>query len=930
MPPRRKFVLGAAAAAAALLAILLLLPFMFRERITAVLTRQLRQSVDAQLAWDGIGLSLIRDFPNVTLTVERPSVVGVGAFRGDSLLAMRQLKLVLDAGSVVRHLRTGRSVVLREVVLRDPIARLRVLEDGTANWDIFRERAAAAGDAGRPMRVELRDFRIEAGSVLLEDRQSNLSASAIGIEQSVRGDFASDRFALTARTRVDSASLRFAGIPYLARVSLALDAEVDADMPTGRFALRDAELRMNGLAVKLAGAITRGTPTLGLDVTFAAPATAFAGILSLVPAIYGPDFAQLQTAGTMSLAGHVRGAYGPGAFPSLALRARVRDGAFKYPGLPLPANGITLDLAVDNPGGSADATVITVDRVRAVIGGRAMDARFVMRTPVSDPEIDARVVGSLDLADLARTAQIDGVRQLSGLLTANAALRARLSDVDARRYERIVGAGTVSLARMTLQPDPGGATRRAIAIDTAAIRLTPQAAELTALRARAGRSDLRATGAIDNILGYFLRDEDLRGRAAIASTRIDLDEWRSGDPTTQVIPVPEGLDFALRASVANVAYGTLAMTNVQGDVRLRSRRLNLDSLQMDMMRGRVTATGYYETASPARPTFDIALGFDSVDIPTAFAAVATVQTLAPLARWARGAVSGTARLAGPIGNDMAPILAALSGTGTIATQDLSLRGAPIFEKVADATSIERLRNPSLGEVRASFVIEDGRVRVQPFGATANGIAMTVSGSTGIDQSLAYDLGMAVPRALLGSAVTRVAAQAQRAGVTLPPGDVIQVGATVTGTVANPTVRPDFSSAGASVRAAAEEAVREQVEARVAEVRERVDSTADAARRRAQVEAERLVAEAEQRAAAIRAEARTVAERLRSEAATRADSLEARATNPAARIAARVTTERIRREAVQQADRIVREADARAEALVAEARRRADAVGAAPE
>ena len=929
MPSRRKIAIGSAATAALLLAVLLLLPYLFRDRIAAALMRELRQSVDARLAWSGVGVSLVRDFPRVTLTIDRPSIVGTGAFQGDTLLALRRLRLVLDAGSVVGHLRHGAPIVVRRVALTEPVARLLVREDGAANWDIVRPRGASPSDSARPVRVALRDLRIERGRVSLDDRQANLAASIAGLEQSLSGDFASDRFSLTVQARADSTSVEFAGIPYLRRAALALDATVDADTRTGRYAFRDVALRLNRLGVTFAGAVTRTVPAVAIDVTFAAPATAFSEILSLVPAIYARDFATLQTSGTMALSGQVRGSYGPGAFPAFAVRARVRDGAFRYPSLPLPATGITMQLAIDNPGGSADATVITLERLRAVIGGRPMDARLVMRTPVSDPDVEARVVGTLNLADLARTVHLEGVRQVSGLVTADAAMRARLSDVDARRYDRIAGQGTIGIARMTVQPDSSGGIRHAVAVDTAAIRLTPRAAELAVLRARAGRSDVHATGAIDNLLGYFLRDEPLRGRAAVASNRVDLNEWRSTDPATEVIPVPDGFDVAMRATAAHVAYGDLAMTNLRGDLRLRSRRVTLDSLRMEMLGGAVTATGHYETVSLARPTFDMSLGLAAIDIPAAFAALTTVQRLAPIARWAHGSVSGTAHLAGPVANDMTPVFAALSGSGTIATQGLSLRGAPIFEKVAEATGVDRIRNPSLGEVRAAFVIADGRVSVQPFGMTANGIAMTVSGSTGIDQTIAYDLGMGVPRALLGTAVSRVAAQARRAGVALPAGDVIQIGAKVRGTVTDPTVRPDFSAAGASVRAAAEVVVREQVAARTAEVRERVDSVADDARLRAQAEAARLVAEAERRAADIRTEARDAAERLRREAATRVDSLEARATSPAARIAARVTTERIKREADQQAERLVREADARADALVVEARRRAEAVAANP-
>lgn len=916
----RKLAIGLGAAVAILLLVLLLVPFLFRDRIEARLKASLSESVNARVAWDGVGLGLIRDFPNVTLRVDGLTVAGNPPFAADTLVRMRRARLVLDLRSVVRHLRGGNAIVVREVVLQRPVATLRVLDDGTANWDIVRQRPGA-NDSGGAMRIALRELRIDDGIVTLEDRPARLAASVYGLTESLRGDFSADRFDLVTRTRADSVDVSFGGFSYLRRVALDLDARVDADMRSQRFAIADAALKLNALTVAFAGSVTTGSPNLELDLTFSSPGTRFANILSLVPAIYTRDFERIRSSGTMAVAGRVRGPYGPSAFPALAVRANVKDGAFQYEGLPLAARGIALDVAVDNPGGHADRTVIDLKRFRAVIGGRATDARMRIRTPISDPDVDLRLRGAVDLADLQRTVKLDSVSEMRGLVAADIAMRARLSDVDAQRYERVGGSGSFTASKVAVR---AAALPHAVAIDTAAFRLTPEAAVMTAFAARAGTSDARATGSIDNLPGFLLRDEDLRGRAALTSRRIDLDEWISQEET-EVLPVPPNIDFAVQATVAEVTYGKVTAANVRGGVRIRDQRATLDELAMETLRGTVVASGFYETTVATRPTYDMDLTLGNIDIPSAFAALTTVQTLAPIMRWAQGSVSGRTRMRGPMLPQMVPDFAAMSGSGNVETERLVIRGAPALGKLADALSIEQLRNPALGAVRTSYEIRDGRVIVKPFVVRASGIDMTVAGSNGIDQSLAYDLGLLVPRALLGSAATRLASQARAAGVELPPGDVVRLGARITGTVTAPAVKPDFRGAASGARQVAEGVVRQQVEARTAAVRERVDSAAVEARRRAAVEAERLVAEAERKAGAIRDEARDLAESMRREAGERADSLNARATNPAARIAAKAAGDRIRREADQQAERITREADVRAGALVEEARRKAGAV-----
>ncbi|HET7189562.1 MAG TPA: AsmA-like C-terminal region-containing protein, partial [Gemmatimonadaceae bacterium] len=428
------------------------------------------------------------------------------------------------------------------------------------------------------------------------------------------------------------------------------------------------------------------------------------------------------------------------------------------------------------------------------------------------------------------------------------------------------------------------------------------------------------------------RDQDLRGSATVNSEHFDLNEWRSNEKTTEVIPVPPHVDFALKASAAKVTYAAITAANVHGDLRVKDQRVTLNELRMETLRGTVIANGYYETTVPGRPTFDFDLRLAAVDIPSAFTALTTVQKLAPIARWAQGGLSGTIGLKGPLGTDMTPVFTALTGKGAIETDRLVVEGAPLLDKLADAVKLDQLRKPSLGVVKASFDVADGRVHVKPFVVQMGGIDMTVAGSNGIDQSLKYDLSLAVPRTALGaagtSAVAKLASQAGKPGADLGAGEAVQLGAQVTGTVTNPSVKPSFAGMAASVRDAAKSAVQQEVATRTAAVKQQADSAAEQARARARAEAERIVGEAERQAATIRADARTLAAKARTEGHARADSLMARATNPASRMAAQVGTDRLRREADQQADRIVREADARADALVAQARKQADALTAA--
>lgn len=921
---RGKLALGAGVLLLCCFLAVLLVPIVFRGRIAARLKTEIASSVNARVDWRAASVGLLRDFPNASLSLDDLSVVGMQPFQADTLALIHQARLSLDLGSVIGFLRRGDAIVVREVVLSRPRVNLRVLADGRANWDIARP--STSSSSSRAVGVSLRSLQVNDATISLDDQQSKLALALHGVDESLRGDFATEKFVLSTRTSVDSAFVRFAGIPWLSRAAIRLDADVDADLRARRFTFRTDTLRLNELLLAFAGSATLGKPDVTLDLTFSTPGTAFRDILSLVPVVYAHDFDKLRTAGTMSVSGRVRGAYGPRAFPALALRARVENAGFQYPSLPLPARGIFMDLAVDNPGGHVDSTVVSLKRFHAELGGRPVDARLVVRTPVSDPDVELRLVGALDLADLARTVKLPDVSSLAGLVAADVAMRARLSDVNASRYDRVSASGSASASRIALR---SASLPHAIAVDTAALRFTPRAAQLTALVARIGNSDLRATGSLDNLLGFVMHDEELRGTGAVTSSHFDLAEWKSKEATTEVIPVPPRVDFTLDAAAARVTYGALAMNDVRGTLHVKDRRITIDDLRMNTLGGAVTAAGSYDTRDLARPAFDLDLQLANVDIPAGFAALTTVQKLVPIARWTKGSVSGTMSMKGLVAMDMSPVLGTLTGKGELKTDKLVVQNAPVLEKLSGALSLDQLRSPSLGAARVAFNVADGRLHVKPFDVSTGGVTMTVGGSNGIDQSLAYDLALALPRTSLGSAATsavqRLAARAGSGASSLAGGAVVKLAAKIGGTVTSPNVSTSFAGMANSLGEATKSAANAMVNEKIADAKLKADSVADDARRRASEEARRIVADANAQAATIRAQARALADTARQQANVRADSLLARATNAAARIAAQAATDRLRREADQQADRIVREADARADGIVSQANQRASSL-----
>lgn len=907
---------------------LITLPFLFRDQVTERVKTEINRNVAARVDFGSVGITFFRNFPNITFSLNDLSVEGADAFEGDILARVGSFRLVLDLGSVVRAWRHDAPLVVRSVDVVRPVVHARVLEDGRASWDIFpdaAERDAAAAAEPDGFNVGLRRLTITDGHVLYEDERTGARASLEGLSHTLRGDFTRQQFDIGTSTLVDRLTFSHAGIPYLNGVTLDAAVDLAADLDARRFTFRQNRVRLNELALGFDGWAALGDSGVDVDVTFEADRAGFREILSLVPALYLEGFDGIRTAGTVAVRGHARGTYAESRVPAFVLGIDVADGMFQYPDLPLPARDIFADVAIENPGGDLDDTVVDVRRFAIRFGDDPFEARMRLASPVSDPDFDLAVRGRIDLADVARTVRLEGFEELAGVVTTDASARTRLSWLENGEYDRVSAAGHLDVRDVRLA---GGDLPHATAIDELVLELSPSRAELTALRGTIGSSDFRATGSLDNLLGFALRGEPLRGEADVTSGFFLLDEWRS-DEELDVILVPANLDLVLTAAVARIRHEELELHDARGRVRVKDQRMTLEDFALRGLGGGIVASGYYETVDPVAPAFDFHLSLEDIDIPAAAAALNTVRVMAPVAAYATGEFTADVRLDGVLGPDLSPRFELLNGAGTLRTFNVALRDFPALERAAEMAGLRELGQPALRDFASSIEIRGGRLHVDPFDVGFGASRMHVSGSNGFDQSLDYAVVLEVPRAELGTEANRVIgsliAQAGRAGIDLEAVEAVRLNLRLGGTVTSPAVGLDFGSTVGSARDQVGRLVGDEVERRVEQVERQVDAAREEASARARAEADRILLDAEQRAAAIREEAERLAETVRSQGYTQADRLLAEATTPVARMAARPAADRLRKETDERVARMIGEADRRADELVEAARARSDAL-----
>lgn len=843
------------------------IPFLFKDKIAAKVKEEINNNINAKVDFGSFDLSLIKHFPSLSFSLNDLSVVGIKEFEGDTLTAIKSLDVGVNFWSVV----SGSQITINSIILDKPYINIIVLENGKANYDITKGDAAAPAGESTAFQMKLKNYEIKNGNLSYDDRSLVFKMLMKNINHVGSGDFTQDLFVLSTKTEVDASSIYYGGVKYLSEAKTNIVADIDMDMKNFKFTFKQNEIKVNELVLGVDGWLAMPKEDIAMDLKFDAKKNEFKNFISMIPGVYRDGFKELKSSGTMAMNGFVKGTYNEKTMPGFGVNVQVQNGMFQYPDLPMAVKNVTVDLKVNNPDGVPDHTLINLSKLHVEMGSNPFDARLIVKTPVSDADIDAMAKGRIDLVNISKIVPLEKGTTLLGILTADFAAKGRMSAIDQKRYEDFNASGTLKVAGIDYVSNE---LKDGIKINNGELTFNPKNISLNALDLKTGNTDVKANGTLDNLLAYYFKNEMLKGFLNLTSNQIDLNQFMSTSSTTATTDsskitaanIPANLDFVITAAAAKVLYENMVLQNAKGNVAIKDKTISLSGFGFDMLDGSVVMNGSYSSKNIKNPDFGFDFNINKMDIKKSFATFVTVQKFAPIAGKCNGKFSTTFAVTGKMDQYMLPVMNSIGGGGKLQTHGATVDNFEPLNRVADALKMDNLKRASISDANLSFKINNGRVSIEPYEQTIAGFKTRIEGSSGLDQTIDYKLGMQLPTKLLPGAATNVVSglisKANSNGANLSMGDNVNLNIKIGGTVMNPKVETGIKDAAKNAMDDVKAKVADEIEKKKQEALAKADSIKRAAEEKVKSEADRLKREAE-------AKAKAEADRLKKEAEEKA-------------------------------------------------------------
>ena len=719
--------------------LLLVLPFAFQGKIEKIVKQEGNKMLNAQFDFSALDISLLRNFPSASVTLEDFYLKGTGAFENDTLIQAGELTAAVNLFSLFGD--SGYDI--SKIIIEDTKVKAIVLEDGKPNWDVMK--ASAEEDTvqetsaeSSPFRIKLKRLSVKDLSVSYDDRQAGMYAAIENLKATCSGDFGSERTLVDLELKTPALTYRTGGVPFLNRAALEADMNVDADLVNNKFTLQDNSISLNAIKLNIDGWAAMQKDGVGMDIKLNTNEVGFKELLSLIPAIYAKDFQDLKTDGKASLTAFAKGTLTQEQMPQFEVALNVENAMFRYPSLPAGVDGINISATVKNPGGNIDATEVTINPFDFTLAGNPFSLKAIVKTPTSDPDLQATAKGTLDLGKIKDVYPLEDM-SLNGTIQADMNLAGKLSYIEKEQYDKMKAEGSIRLngMRLNMKDLP------TVDIQRSTFSFSPRYLQLSETTVNIGNNDVTLDSRFENYLGYALKGSTLKGSLNISSNHLNLNDFMSTDTTavqaqatadttattssTGAIRIPENLDFNMQANLKEVLFDKMKLENVNGTLLVKNGTIDMRNLSFNTMGGSITANGAYSAPKASQPHLNAGFDMKNIGFAQAYQELGLVQQLAPIFKGLKGNFSGNLQIDTPLDENMSPVMKKVQGSGNLSTKDLSLSGVKFIDQVADIVKKPSMKEIEVKDLNLGFEIKDGRVNTQPFDLKLGDYTMNYTG-----------------------------------------------------------------------------------------------------------------------------------------------------------------------------------------------------------
>ncbi|MBK8955648.1 MAG: hypothetical protein IPM34_08835 [Saprospiraceae bacterium] len=591
----RKFFKIAAIALVFIFILLWSLPYLFKGRLNDLLRKEISASITGKFDFKDLNVSLIRDFPHVSLAMTEPVCTSFVAQDTSELFKAKEISLSVGLFEIL----TGKQPLSIKKFGIDGATMLLIQYDSVlANYQLTPLDTTDKSQSSA-IQFKIEDYSIENSDIRIIDHLKGQDLLISGLNHSGSFEQLEDRQKLNNTTDIQSLSILNKNIPVLKELKIHAENDLEISENGNSYRMGVSQLRLNDLLLEYSGAIHFSNDLIEFEnFEVHSPSTAFKEIFSILPNAYTSDFNKVVSSGNFSLNGKLNGSYSDSSrvYPNWNVELIVSDGLIQYPGKNVSLNEFNLKVRSENQSADMVNSFFEISKFGFSIGNEPFEGKIRIQDLSNAFQTEGSIKAKLSLSKLREFFPLDGGNQLNGNLSLNSDFKFDRNAIEQQQFDKIDFNGACELRDFIYKADG----MEDVSIPLAQLNFSPKLWNLENAQLVYGKSDFNFQGEIHHPLAMFAPGADAEIKLRHHSALIDIDELmksnqQQSEAQTHKTKISfDELQLSFQSSIERLQYDVYKITGAQAEGQLQGNKLSLSKAEVDVNGSQIKGKAAFE------------------------------------------------------------------------------------------------------------------------------------------------------------------------------------------------------------------------------------------------------------------------------------------------------------------------------------------------
>lgn len=772
--------------------------YYYQDEVKEYVVGELNKQLNTQIIVDGkdIDFTVIKNFPYASVDFKNVKALeAVEQKKKDTLFSAGRISFQFNLVDVFK-----KKYDIKKIQVDNADFKIKIDKDGNDNYHILKPTADTAKTA---FSFALKKIVLTEIHLSYKNKKTDQHID-LTIHKSVSsGKFSNDNYTLESNTELFLKEFVANKISYVNKKNIVATLAVDIDNKSHIYQLKKGDLKVENMIFNLSGNVLNKVEESELMIKVKGEKMDIQSVLSLIPEQHKAKIKDYKSSGEFYFDAMLEGIVSKNNVPQITADFGIKNAEITHIPNDIELKHVNL-LGHYYSGDKTKSQVsfLEITPFEASIDDGHVSGAFSLKD-LSNPFVKAQLKGNTLLSKIQKFVALDTVESIDGQLEMELSFSGLIKELTENNYQQITANGNLKVMDGKLKIKNNSLEFKNIDGD---FTFDNNDLIINSFNAIISKSDIALKGVLKNSMGFLLREnEDVTINATLQSNNLDLNELLANKDESAKTKSKYKLKFSERvninfnSTIQHIEFRKFEANNVQGVLRLKNKKMSVDTLAFNTLDGRVNLGGLVDLADSSQVLISCFSDLNNISITKLFTAFENFDQTVVIDKNIKGVATASIQFAAVFTPELDIDLNKLYAGIDLTIDNGELNKIESFKKLSRFVELTDLENIRFKSLKNKLEIKNNQIIIPKMEIKSNALDFLASGTHTFDNEVDYKIKLSL-NDLLAKKIKKPKKSDTAFGEVADDGlGRTNVYLTMKGPMDNPVIRYDTKSAIESVK-----------------------------------------------------------------------------------------------------------------------------------